>query len=209
MRTIVETIRWIIACTRLDLNGISSSDTEIDEPLNRFHRHTSSSSEVKANKSNGNMKVNRMIVPTSTDERKLNALKKAVQQRPYRQISTSSSSRDTRPRIITSTTQAAGSSDDVDSLYDPSTNYTQRIKRSPSSSIIINRDQQQDTPFSMRQSIDSISTIQNDSTLDLTEKSQLPRQSVDCASVTSSEWGADDGISVHKQSVTPTMKCKK
>ena len=161
-----------------------------------------------------------MLVPTATDEQKLNYLKQTVQRRPNRLPSNpvQSSNRptnnvSTRDRTNSSNVFTGGSSDDVDSLFDQSTNYTGRTSRSPSSSVIVANGQQSlGRSSSTVKSNDSLATMQNESQMDRLEVGRTNQRAVDCASVTSSEWGADDAKSEREESTlqkqNTTGKCE-
>lgn len=127
-----------------------------------------------------------MIIPTKTDEEKLKSLKKHAQQRPF-----SASPTRTKPpqtRQMTSTSMArSGSSDDVDSLLDQSTNYTDRTS---SPSVLLNQNERNRVrSSSTTKSNLSLSRVQNH--MDEINNNHINRRPLDCASVTSSEWGAE------------------
>jgi hypothetical protein len=137
-----------------------------------------------------------MIAPSAADEQKLNSIKRTVQRRPNRVPLPQSFSRPSRERVPSSNILTGGSSDDVDSLFDQSTNYTGRTSRSASSSIVANNNQTLgQAPTTTGKSNDSLLTVQNTSNLELDDKARRDRYALDCASVTSSEWGADDNRS--------------
>ncbi|CAF3361298.1 unnamed protein product [Rotaria sp. Silwood1] len=169
-----------------NLNHISSSDTETEDITSPSNRINSAFQQNQLNQHNSNNNVNRMIVQTITDEEKLDSIKKTVQKRPF----SISPTQPISPRIrqfSPSTILTGGSSDDVDSLFDQSTNYTDRTSLS---SIRMNtNDQYRERSSSTPKSIHSLSTNQN-------ERNQINnndrgRRPLDCASVTSSEWGAE------------------
>ena len=183
---------WFLS---LDLNAISSSDTETEDNTSAsdLKRHTSP--RHKSNQANSNSRVQRMIAPTLADEQKLNSVKQTVQRRPQRALLAQSFSRPKPERGSSSNILTGGSSDDVDSLYDQSTNYTGRTSRSTSSSIVANNSQTPGPASTTRKSNDSLITVQNINALEADDKVRRDRYAVDCASVTSSEWGADDNKS--------------
>ena len=186
----------ISLCFSLDLNAISSSDTETEDNTSVSNLKRQTSPRHKSHPTNSNSRVARMIAPTSTDEKKLNSVKQTVQRRPYRAPLVQSLSRPGLERGSSSNIVTGGSSDDVDSLYDQSTNYTGRTSRSTSSSIVVNNTQNQgQTSASTKKSNDSLATVQNTSHLESNDKLRRDLYAVDCASVTSSEWGADDSKS--------------
>jgi hypothetical protein len=140
-----------------------------------------------------------MLVQTPTDEEKLNSVRQNVQKRP---APNPSSQRN--PQYKSSTFPRDISSDDGDSLNDQSTNYSGRTS-TPSTVMNTNHQYREKYP-SIPESIDSISTRQ-------TASDQIPsehknKDSADCASVTSSEWGVDSerGEGILQQHNT-TVKC--
>ena len=143
-------------------------------------------------------KVDRMVVQTTTDEQKLKTIKQNVLNRPQQQEF--QTPRRTRAIPVPSHIPTAGSSDDVDSLFDQSTNYTDRTS---SSSIPLNT---QERHSSVKKSTDSLAQLPNQ-----IEYIQPKKNEVDCASVTSSEWGADSerGESVlQRHNASLKRKCK-
>ncbi len=124
-----------------------------------------------------------MVVQTSTDEEKLNSIKKNARKRPFHVTP----SQKTRELPSSLNGQTGGSSDDVDSLFDQPINYTDRT---PSPSIHMNKnDKYQGRSSSIAKSIESVSTVQSQT--DHIDYNNINKQDVDCASVTSSEWGAE------------------
>jgi hypothetical protein len=136
-----------------------------------------------------------MVAPTPTDEQKLNSLKQNAQRRPVDIAPVPQpSSQQTRESNPPTNIPTGGSSDDVDSLFDQSTNYTGRTSRSPSSSIIANTNgKSQERSSSLQKSTDSLSTVHTENNADDIDDNNT--RTVDCESVTSSEWGADDAKS--------------
>lgn len=179
----------------LDLNAISSSDTETEDntSVSDLKRHTSPGH--KSNQANSNSRVQRMIAPTPADEQKLNTVKQTVQRRPQRALLAQSFYPPNRERGSSSNILTGGSSDDVDSLFDQSTNYTGRTSRSTSSSIVANNGQTSGQASTTRKSNDSLITVQDTNALESSDNVRRDLHAVDCASVTSSEWGADDNKS--------------
>lgn len=174
----------------LDSNGISSSDTETDEtpgsstPVRSAFQTTRTDSPRNSIK-----KVDRMVVQTSNDEQKLKSIKQNVQNRPQQpqqqqQQQQFQPPRQTRAIPMSTHNPTGGSSDDVDSLYDQSTNYTDRT--SSSSIPLTTQEKYPDRHLSIQKSTDSSSQLPNQM-----EYIQPKRYEIDCASVTSSEWGAD------------------
>ncbi|CAF0836232.1 unnamed protein product [Adineta steineri] len=163
-----------------NLNDLSSSDTETESTIDSSERKRPIMNKTKPNQQNLSNTLTRMVIPSTTDEEKLNALKKNVQQRP------------THPQIrelklANSNIPNSASSDDVDSLYDRSPNQTPR--QFPSSTKINTISTQPRTSVSTRRSTDSLSTVNTE--IDRNNRSSY---AVDCASVTSSEWGADSEV---------------
>lgn len=151
-------------------------------------------------------KADRMVVQTTNDEQKLKSIQQQVLNRPQQQQQQQQfpTPRRTRAILVPSHNPAAGSSDDVDSLYDQSTNYTDRTS---SSSIPMNT---QERPYeqntSAKKSNDSLANPPHQM-----EYIQPKKHDVDCASVTSSEWGADSerGESVlQRHNASLKRKCK-
>lgn len=135
-----------------------------------------------------------MVVQTPTDEQKLNAIKQNVQRRPPYTPAAQSAPRRTRELLTSFNKLPSASSDDVDSLFDHSGNLTDRPSRS--SSIVLPNGVQRTTSASIQKSsADSLSTLQSEVRIDPLDNPVRRPYAVDCASVTSSEWGADDGKS--------------
>jgi hypothetical protein len=124
-----------------------------------------------------------MVVQTPIDEQKFISIKQNVQGRPNHMATTPRTRELAFSRNIA--TSGAGSSDDVDSLYDQSTNYTDRTS-SPSIPRTTISDKYRERNFSTKKSNDSLSNLLNQ-----TNQKHMVKQDVDCASVTSSEWGAE------------------
>ena len=164
---------------KIDSNAMSSSDTE-PESLN------TSSNRTRSTYQRPNNNTNRMIIQSNSDEQKLNSIRENTQKRP---------SQPNRQQLAFSPSiQNAGSSDDVDSLFEQSTNYTDRTS---SSSIQMNTiEKYPDRHSSIQHSTESLSNIHNQ--MDQNEHNDMNKHDVDCASVTSSEWGAD---SVQSESI--------
>lgn len=177
---------FFVVCSRLDSNGISSSDTENDEmpgsstPLRSTFQATRTDSPR-----NSTNRVDRMVVQTSADEEKLKSIKQNVQNRPQQQQQQRfPSPRRTRAIPMAVHIPPGGSSDDVDSLYDQSTNYTDRTS-SPSIALTT-QEKYPERNLSIEKITGSSSQLPNQMNY-----IQPKRHEVDCASVTSSEWGAD------------------
>lgn len=147
-------------------------------------------------------KADRMVVQTTTDEQKLKSIKQNVLNRPQQQEY--QIPRRTRAIPVPSHVPNAGSSDDVDSLFDQSTNYTDRTS---SSSIPLNtQERHSDRNTSVRKSNDSLAQLPNQM-----EYIQPKKLEVDCASVTSSEWGADSErgeSALQRHNASLKRKCK-
>ncbi|CAF2362221.1 unnamed protein product [Rotaria sp. Silwood2] len=169
-----------------NLNQISSSDTETEDVTSPSNIIYSSLQQNKLNQKNSNNNINRMIVQTITDEEKLSSIKKNVRKRPFSISPTQPISPNIR-QFSPSNLLTGGSSDDVDSLFDQSTNYTDRTS---SSSIRMNtNDKYRERSSSTPKSIHSLTTMQNER--NQITNNDIDRRPVDCASVTSSEWGAE------------------
>ncbi len=169
----------------IDSNGISSSDTETEDVASRSNQNRPSYQRTRSNQTNSNNSLNRMLVQTSTDEQKLNSIKQNTQ-RPTYPLTTSEP---IRQLSSFSNAHPGGSSDDIDSLYDQSTNYTDRTS-SPSVQLSTNtNERRQERDSSVPQSVESLSTIQNQT--DHINDNDFNKRDVDCASVTSSEWGVE------------------
>ena len=131
---------------------------------------------------------------TPTDEQKLNAIKQNVQRRPQYTPAAQSAPRRTRELLTSFNKPPSASSNDDDSLFDHSVNLTDRPSRS--SSIGVPNGVHRSTSASIQKSsADSLSTLQSEVRIDPLENHARNHYAVDCASVTSSEWGADDGKS--------------
>ena len=130
-----------------------------------------------------------MIVQASADEQKLNSMKQSVRRRPI-DVSTSRSKSELPTEILFSNMLAGTSSDDVDSLFDQATNYTERTS---SPSITMNDNDKHRHGGSSTPSTHSLSTVQNRT--NQVDDNNINRPSVDCASVTSSECGVESEIS--------------
>jgi hypothetical protein len=187
---------------------ISSSDTETEDNISM-----SGEQRISTKSQQANTKTNRMLLPTSADEKKLNSIKQTVQQRPYQASGvTQTVSRPVRNRPSLSNIVTGGSSDDVDSLYDQSTSYAGLRSRSPSASMTPSYNHDLRRTPSIMESTDSLTTIQSKSHLAPMNKQINDRYSVDCASVTSSEWGTEDNKSERDGSTfqrqNPSVKCE-
>ena len=123
-----------------------------------------------------------MLVQTPTDEHRLDSVRQNVQKRPAPNPSSQQNS-----QYKSSTFPRDMSSDDGDSLYDQSTNYSGRTS---TPSIVTNTNHQNREKYpSIPESIDSISTRQTEN--DQIQYEHKNKDNADCASVTSSEWGLD------------------
>ncbi len=122
-----------------------------------------------------------MVVQTSTDEQKLNFLRQNVQKRPLYMP--------THDFTIHSNVLTGGSSDEVDSLFDQSPNRTART--SLSSMPMNANDIYQGRSPAVLKSTDSLITMQNETDR---QDNNHRKSRVDCASVTSSEWGGESEI---------------
>ena len=119
----------------------------------------------------------RMVVQSSIDEEKLNSIKQNVQKRPtYRQSYE-------LPKIHSSALNV-GSTDDTDSVFARSPNLAARVPIS-NNHIDSNDKSPRDTGSTRR--LDSSSTMQSERDY----YSGRNKASIDCASVTSSEWGGE------------------
>jgi hypothetical protein len=166
----------------IDANGLSSSDSESEDSPNPSNRNLPPSQRTKPNKKTSINNINPMIVQTTIDEEKLNNIKQNVKKRPYH----GPSSQQTRQFPSSSTLQRAGSSDDVDSLYEQSTIHSDRT---PSPSIHRDTNEQnQERNFSIPKSSGSLSNVPNPP--DYINNYHMNKPD-DCASVTSSEWGLE------------------
>jgi hypothetical protein len=145
-----------------------------------------------------------MVVQSSTDEQKLNSLKQNTEKRPYHVPL----SQRTRALVYSSNTPGGGSSDDVDSLYEQSINNTDHTS---SSSIHINtNDEHQERNSSIPKSTESLLGLQNQT--DHIKNNNINKQDVDCASVTSSEWGLESERgepTLQRNNASIKRKCKK
>ncbi|CAF0995589.1 unnamed protein product [Rotaria sordida] len=171
-----------------NLNRISSSDTETEDVSNSSFRTNSPFPKKELNqKILNNNKINRMIVQTLADEDKLNSIRRTVEKRPFPITPTKpmpSQIRQFPPANILT----GGSSDDVDSLYDHSANHTDYTS-SPSNRLNRNGKYQERSSSTPR-STNSSSTKQNGRSQIINNKN-IDRRPIDCASVTSSEWGTE------------------
>jgi hypothetical protein len=166
----------------IDSNDISSSDTETEDIPNSSNDNRPLFQKMKSHPPTAYHNVNRMVVQTSIDEQKLNSIKQNVQSRPNRIASLQR----TRPLAFSPNIPAGGgSSDDVDSLFDQSTNYTDRTSTSSIHTATTN-DKYRERNLSAQKSNESLSNLLNQ-----TNQNQTIKREVDCASVTSSEWGAE------------------
>ncbi|UJR25687.1 hypothetical protein I4U23_007038 [Adineta vaga] len=176
-----------------DLNQISSSDTETESTVNSSENRGPRLLQTRFSQPISSNNGNRMIVQSLMDEEKLNSLKKPASRRSTHQES----------RVLTKTNSnilTGGSSDDVDSVFDHSPNQTTRMS---TSSGQINNNNNDNDKSSQRDPVetkrlDSSSTMQ-------TERdyyNDRNKVSIDCASVTSSEWGGESerGESVIRES---------
>ncbi|CAM2706198.1 unnamed protein product [Rotaria socialis] len=182
-----------------NLHEISSSDTETEDAIDLSSKRNSSDQPNKPNRTTLNNTIDRMIVPTITDEEKLKSLKRNAQKRSVTVSPTRHISQPPREYISTNTIRA-GSSDDLDSLFDQSINYTDRT--SSSSAFLNANDKYRDISSSTPKRILSLSKLNNQN--DEINNNHIKRRPVDCESVTSSEWGADSerGESIVQQPET-------
>ena len=179
---------------RVDLTTISSSDTETEDTTSTSEGVRPSMQRKNHSQMNSNGKFERMVVQTPTDEQKLNAIKQNVQRRPQYTPAAQSAPRRTRELLTSFNKPPSASSDDVDSLFDHSVNPADRPSRS--SSIVVPNGFNRGTSASFQKSsADSLSTLQSEVQIDPLDTHVRNQYAVDCASVTSSEWGADDGKS--------------
>jgi len=122
-----------------------------------------------------------MVVQTSTDEQKLNFLRQNVEKRPLYMPTHDFT---THSNVLT-----GGSSDEVDSLFDQSPNRTART--SLSSMPMNANDNYQGRSPALLKSTDSLITMQNETDR---QDNNIRTSRIDCASVTSSEWGGESEI---------------
>jgi len=136
-----------------------------------------------------------MVVQTSTDEQKLNFLRQNVQKRPLYMPTHDFT---THSNVLT-----GGSSDEVDSLLDQSPNRTART--SLSSMPMNANDNYQGRSPSVLKSTDSLITMQDETDR---QDNNIRASRIDCASVTSSEWGGESEIGEQtSQGPNTSKKC--
>lgn len=167
----------------LDSNDISSSDTEVEDILNSSNRTRPLFQKMKSNPPNSYNNIKRMVVQTPIDEQRLNSIKENVQNRPNH-IASPQRTHGSAFASNIPTGGGGGSSDDVDSLLDQS--YTDRTSTSSIPMATTNNKKYGGRNSSAQKSNESLSNVLNQ-----TNQKQTNKQEVDCASVTSSEWGAE------------------
>lgn len=178
---------------------MSSSDTETETSTSNLgHGAADRSTSIDSH----DRKLHRMMVQTISDERKLNSVKQSVKKRPNASTAVRNVGqtliRDQNSKELTASTI---SSDDVDSLLELSTNYTGRTSRSTSSNLSVQNAISQRQSQSNGKSDESLSRMPNGIRYDQNRAHTIDQRSVDCASVTSSEWGYDDNTSIKVESI--------
>ncbi|CAF0760731.1 unnamed protein product [Adineta ricciae] len=160
-----------------DINELSSSDTETESTANSVESRGPRLLQTRFSQPIPASTPSRMVVQSSTDEEKLNSIKQNVQKRPtYRQSYE-------LPKTHSSALNV-GSTDDTDSVFARSPNLAARV--STSNSHIDNNDKSPRDVDSTRR-LDSSSTVQSERDY----FNGRNKVSIDCASVTSSEWGGE------------------